>query len=563
MSWYRQYRPTNIEGLHLKSVRSSLQKLLDNRSLPHALLFTGPKGTGKTSAARIIGALLNDPVNAEVVEQIFFAPDSQGKAKFQPVDIKQDITRKILEGTSFIVNEIDAASNRGIDEIRLLRERVFLPPAEGKISVYILDEVHMLTTEAFNALLKILEEPPAHVVFILATTELHKIPATVVSRCTVIQFHRASAEELSEALTSILKQEKITIDPEALAKIVMAADGSFRDGVKLLETVAKNQTKVTEDMVAQYLHFNNSQAFSQLLKSILEKDEKKVVEVFAQLRTTGADPQFFYKSFLQYLHQKMIDGFQGKSPDVTPSPKISHYLLHHLNGTSNEKDGAIPFLTLELKVLELLFRSKEKNGESVSPSKPSTSLAGSTGPKKAAQAVTPSGEPIVIHTNTSPAVEYLAVTTESNDLPVIGNVETVALAVEVPPLAQLSHSGIDEVKGSEFIDGQQLVEKWEEFLQSVRQKNSSIEALLRSSKPVATETGKTKIEVYYQFHREQLQQPKFVQMMEECVSAVTGGKVILEFTLASQAGIGASLSTVSGQVNEEEQLIKLAKEILV
>ncbi len=554
MSWYRHYRPTSIEGLHLKTVRTSLQKLLDNRSIPHALLFTGPKGTGKTSAARIIGALLNDPANVEVVDQIFFDQDQKGKAAFHPVDTSAEITKRILEGNSFIVNEIDAASNRGIDEIRMLRERVFLPPVEGKIAVYILDEVHMLTTEAFNALLKILEEPPAHVVFILATTELHKIPMTVVSRCTVIQFQKASAAELKEALTAILTKENITIDPEALEGVIQAADGSFRDGVKLLETVAAHQTHVTIEMVDQFLHLNTATACADLLQGILEKNEKKVVNVFAHLRTTGADAAFFYKSFLLFLHQRMIEGLLGTATDTAVTPKVAHYLLHQLMGLSSDKESAIPFLALELKVLELLFRSKEKNGESA---------ASPTSPKKGAKASTISGEPIVIHTaaQPQPAIEYLEVTSASNEIPVVVNVETVE--VPLPALSSIKMSGVDEVKSPDFIDGQQLVEKWEEFLQSVRQKNSSIEALLRSSRPVATETGKTKIEVYYQFHREQLQQPKFIQLMEECVSAVTGGKVILEFILASQAQLGASLSTVSGQVNEEEQLIKLAKEILV
>src|SRR5579859_2130216 len=189
MSWYRQYRPITLAGLHLVSVRETLQQLLGSGQFPHALLFAGPKGTGKTSAARIVGAILNDPANAEFVQSVFFGGKKKSKAvvNFQEPNSSDPIVQQIQRGTSYVVIELDAASHRGIDDIRQLKERVHLPPAEGLIALYILDEAHMLTTEAFNALLKLLEEPPPHAVFILATTELHKIPETIISRCAVVQ----------------------------------------------------------------------------------------------------------------------------------------------------------------------------------------------------------------------------------------------------------------------------------------------------------------------------------------------------------------------------------------
>ena len=232
MAWNRKYRPSSISGLHLVEVRNQLETLILQGSIPQALLFAGPKGTGKTSAARILGALLNDPENLEPVKSIFFSKKKTKKgSSLQDIKTITPLAEKILSGDSYVVQEMDAASNRGIDDIRALKERIMLPPQEGVITVYILDEAHMLTTEAFNALLKLLEEPPEHVLFVLATTALHKIPATISSRCHVVQFRQATNEEILTALKSILEKEKIAYDTEALGEIAHQSDGSFRDAI--------------------------------------------------------------------------------------------------------------------------------------------------------------------------------------------------------------------------------------------------------------------------------------------------------------------------------------------
>ncbi|MBU0576226.1 AAA family ATPase, partial [Patescibacteria group bacterium] len=210
MSWQRIYRPKTIQGLHLTNVRETLQQLMDKGQIPQVLLFAGPKGTGKTSLARIIGAMLNDPANEKVVDYQFFNGSKPKNNKYVEPDFELNFNDRIYRGKSFIVQEMDAASNRGIDDIRELKERVALPPQDGKMTVYILDEAHMLTSAAFNALLKLLEEPPVHAVFILATTEFHKIPETIKSRCSVIHFRKADHEELKQALRGVLEAEKIS-----------------------------------------------------------------------------------------------------------------------------------------------------------------------------------------------------------------------------------------------------------------------------------------------------------------------------------------------------------------
>ena len=200
MVFYLKYRPQKIEDLDSLEVKERLSKVLSSKSLPHAFLFTGPKGLGKTSTARIVAKSINC--------------EKKGTGS-EPCN-KCESCKSITDGTNLDVIEIDGASNRGIDEIRDLREKIRLTPASSPKKIYIIDEVHMLTTEAFNALLKTLEEPPAHVVFILCTTEPQKVPPTIISRCFHVIFKRASETELMSSFNRIVKGEGLNIDKEAL-----------------------------------------------------------------------------------------------------------------------------------------------------------------------------------------------------------------------------------------------------------------------------------------------------------------------------------------------------------
>ena len=232
MVFYRKYRPQTIEELDSFDVRDTLYAVLGHKDIAHAFLFTGPKGLGKTSAARIVAKVVNCEKNSKLKTQ-----NLETKDQIEPCN-KCDQCISITNGTNIDVLEIDGASNRGIDEIRDLREKVRLSAARAAKKVYIIDEVHMLTTEAFNALLKTLEEPPPHVIFILCTTEPHKIPQTIVSRCMHVSFKKAGVEELVRSFKRIAKKEKLDIDDEALSLVSTLSDGSFRDGAKILEEMA-------------------------------------------------------------------------------------------------------------------------------------------------------------------------------------------------------------------------------------------------------------------------------------------------------------------------------------
>src|SRR6266480_4765989 len=209
MVFYRKYRPQCIDDLDSSTVRETLHAVLQ-KNIPHAFLFTGPKGLGKTSTARIIAKVVNC--------------EKRKKGLIEPCN-ECDQCVAITSGTNVDILEIDAASNRGIDEIRELKEKIRLAPVSAQKKVYIIDEVHMLTTEAFNALLKTLEEPPEHAMFILCTTEQAKVPETIVSRCFHIAFKKATDEELVRSFKRIVSGEKLKADDEALMAIARMADG--------------------------------------------------------------------------------------------------------------------------------------------------------------------------------------------------------------------------------------------------------------------------------------------------------------------------------------------------
>src|ERR671910_149155 len=222
VSLYRKWRPRTFDAIvGQEAVVRTLKRALETGRVAHAYLFSGPRGTGKTSTAKVLAMGLN------CAEGPTPEPDRTCES-----------CRAIINNSSMDVLEMDAASNRGIDEIRDLRDKVNLAPAQGRMKVYIIDEVHMLTTEAFNALLKMLEEPPEHVVFVLATTEKHKVLPTIISRCQSFDFRRPGVSLLSEKLHEISEAEEIEVEPAALTAIAREGRGSLRDAEGLLDQLS-------------------------------------------------------------------------------------------------------------------------------------------------------------------------------------------------------------------------------------------------------------------------------------------------------------------------------------
>jgi DNA polymerase-3 subunit gamma/tau len=268
--FYLKYRPQTIQDLDNSNVKDVITNILKSKELPHAFLFTGQKGTGKTSTARIVAKAVNCLENA-------FA----GKGdSIEPCNTCVNC-KSINTSSSPDIIEMDAASNRGIDEVRsLIRESSF-SPISAKYRVFIIDEAHMITNDAFNALLKTLEEPPASVIFILATTNEEKVPKTIISRCTRISFGRAKKEDIIQRLQKIIANEKITIDPKVLEFIATHSESSFRDASKILEELII-QNKLSLQEAENYVGLYSNQSFLEIVSSKPLKDSLQWVNDFTQ-----------------------------------------------------------------------------------------------------------------------------------------------------------------------------------------------------------------------------------------------------------------------------------------
>jgi DNA polymerase III subunit gamma/tau len=334
---YRKYRPQAFAEVrdqdHIVSV---LEGAIKKGEIPHAILFSGTRGTGKTTLARIFASAI---------------------------------------GTSSVdLYEIDAASNRGIDDIRELKEAVHTLPYESRYKVYIIDEVHMLTKEAFNALLKTLEEPPAHVIFILATTEEEKLLDTILSRCQVFRFRSPSRAVLSKLVTDVAKKEGFTLEADAADLIAVAADGSFRDALGVTQKVllASGDKVGSADEVAAIIGAPKTVVLLQLLKSLQAKDAAQGLEAIAAATAAHVEMRLFGRLLLELVrlvmlvrHQpakaeELLSHLGGEAREVvaelskqTPSPLNSHLLLRLLSAVDQINHSPLPHLPLEIAVIEL------------------------------------------------------------------------------------------------------------------------------------------------------------------------------------------------------------------
>jgi DNA polymerase III subunit gamma/tau len=332
MSLYRKYRPQTFSHLVGQDhVNKTLLNALCLNRVSHAYLFTGPRGTGKTSTARLLAKAIN-----------CLSPNAN-----EPCNTC-DICTEIGEGRLIDLIEIDAASNRGIDEMRDLREKINFAPTRAKSKVYIIDEVHMLTKEAFNALLKTLEEPPSHVYFILATTEAHKIPETILSRCQRFDFHRIEDKTLVERLKFIAKEENIEADEKALELIAHHAEGGLRDAIGLLEQLTHGN-KLSYDYVCTTLGVSGIGSFEKLYDLILSNDAKSGLEMVNELFENGFDLIYFNKRFLEYLRKKLMNSVAEGAKNTK---EILEYVNFFQDAYYQAKFAVVPQLPLEMAIVK-------------------------------------------------------------------------------------------------------------------------------------------------------------------------------------------------------------------
>jgi DNA polymerase-3 subunit gamma/tau len=448
---YRKHRPKGLaEIVGQEHVTRALTRALEQNKINHAYLFTGPRGVGKTTIARIL---------AHEVNGLPYTDES----------VHLDII------------EIDAASNRRIDEIRDLRDKVHIAPTSAKYKVYIVDEVHMLTREAFNALLKTLEEPPAHVIFILATTEMHKLPETIVSRTQHYAFKLYEKETVVDHLKTIAKQEKLKVDDDALDLIAQHGGGSFRDSISLLDQVRNYADIVTRADVETMLGI----APEQLVTSAA------VLRILQDLRSQGVAPAMMAKQLAGWVRIELIQNSLPLSNDIALE------LLERLVEVSASSD---PFTALELALLGAVFVQKQPQPAVV----PATLTDSAPLPAKQAirEVVTKAEAPK--NKNTQPAVEPVSV-----------------VATEIVP-AQVTTPGISD-------------NTWPEVLTQIKKTYNTMYGVLRMAEPVFDGNILT-LTFEFSFHQKRANDPKNKKIIMDAIKKISGKKVELVCVVGNVSG---------------------------
>ncbi len=492
--FYTKYRPQKFSEIAKPNeVAEALVTQIVAGKTVHAYLFVGPRGTGKTSTARILAKALN-------CQHLSKDGDPCGEC---------DVCMGITEGSFIDLHEIDAASNRGIDDIRDLKDKIKLAPAVGKNKVYIIDEVHMLTTEAFNALLKTLEEPPRNTVFILCTTELHKVPETIKSRCQLFKFKRATIAQLTDKLSSITKNEKAKISTEDIQKIARASVGGYRDAETLLQQVIEGEIKVDVLISANAKH-----SVTDFINLLLSKKVKESLEIVNSLYDDGIDLYYWVGEVLRFLRASLLikSGFNKENGDFPPEllEEISlvdkltlPWLLLCIEKFSTAhgqiKTSYIPQLPVEVAVLSILGFDGPVVTEDPKPKKnPETPIKPVSKPEKKVEV-----EPKPVE-ETSP---------ESNETSFYEET-TVVITPEAV--------AFDDVSS-----------KWDEILNNVKSRNSTVQALLKSAKPISINGKFVMLEVYFAFHKERLETHKNRDYIEKALLEIFGVPLSIKCELST------------------------------
>lgn len=456
MTFYLKYRPQNLEEIDIKSARESLKKIIDSKNIPHALLFSGPKGTGKTSTARILAKVINC------------------ESKNPPCDTC-DQCLSIIKGSNLDVIELDAASNRGIDDVRALKESIKLSPTKANKKIYIIDEAHMMTTEAFNALLKTLEEPPAHVVFILATTNPEKIIDTIHSRCVTVHFTKATNEEIARSLERVITGENIKIEKRQVEEIAKRSNGSFRDAVKMLETFVQEG--------GEFLTKNNSVNTREFVDLLYKKEKENLLSKVEVLIKNNISLDEFVEEILSEVRNDLIAGLNNE---------LVNLLELLLETVRLSKDSPIEELPLQLAIVKWCD-DKTKN-------------------------------------------EKLKINNQDQEQK---KDERVDFDSVVAP--EKSKDVNDEI--------------WKTILTKVRPINASIEALLRSSRPLGFDGKALKLGVFYKFHKERLEDTKNRKVLEDVATSIFGSPIRVICTLTETPHKAPLTDT------KDKDIIKIAEKI--
>lgn len=522
MTFYLKYRPQKLDDLDLKDVRERLVNIVESKKIPHALLFSGPKGSGKTSAARILAKVVN--CESKVKGQ-------KSKVILEPCN-KCGQCVSITKGSNIDVIELDAASHRGIDDVRVLRDAVKLAPAGANMKVYIIDEAHMLTLEASNALLKTLEEPPVHVMFILATTNPEKLIETIRSRCLNVVFRKATAEEIARSLVRVIRGEKLKSDKGVQEAIAKASDGSFRDAVKILEELAYNNKNLKVDKITEFLFSKKSFEEDTFFDHLAEKDAKKAFLAIESAIEKGVSAKVISETIIRRLRDAYFTkiGLEGNELDSFNKNELLTLIKLFSLAASDVSSSVIEQLPIEIAVAEWCQAKPDPALQDENKSKKSNNLQ----------------------------IENKKIEAQSNSIN-----------------DKLETSAINEsLNNKKIVNIKSITEDvWARILGAIRPQNTSTEALLRAARPMNYNGNILEIGVFYRFHKERLETIQHKRLLEDVASEILGNGVKIVCTLTEQTEKEILRDEVNKEVSlsvpdkdalsdaEDKDIVKVAKEI--
>lgn len=506
---YRLHRPKKLsEVVGQEHVTTALDRALKTGKISHAYLLTGPRGVGKTTIARILAHEINGlPYESD----------------FSHLDII----------------EIDAASNRRIDEIRELRDKVHIAPAQAKYKVYIIDEVHMLTREAFNALLKTLEEPPAHAVFILATTEVHKLPETIISRTQRYAFKPVDLGKVAAHLKSIAQKEGFEVDDEALELIARHGEGSFRDSISLLDQIRNSGEKVTLPDVQNMLGIAPAELIESIIASMSEHDAPQVVKYLQSAHAAGHEPARMSKQLGEALRARLLKG-------GPPLPK--QQLMTLLARLIEVPTSADPKSNLEIALLDAAL----DDSQIIPPTNSARGTDKPTNGKSMPQAVT-AKPPVQVDPHPELARKRAA-SSESQEEPrskkakEITPVEATKTStsekrVKSAPQQEPDNDNTSNTAEAKATTNEQLDQSaWPKILEAIKQKRYTLYSIVRSSRP-RFESGALILECAYSFHQKKLNEKATRQLLSEIVQEATGQNINIKSELAQAPDTSAASPT--------------------
>ncbi|MFC1927141.1 DNA polymerase III subunit gamma/tau [Chloroflexota bacterium] len=525
--FYRKWRPQTLrEVVGQEPVTQTLRHAVESGKIAHAYLFCGPRGTGKTSTARILAKAVN-------------CPDGAGGEPCNACDT----CHSIAEGRALDVIEIDAASNRGIDEIRSLREKANYAPSLARYKVYIIDEVHMLTEAACNALLKTLEEPPPHVIFVLATTEAHKVLPTIVSRCQRFNFHRLRQPDIVDKLKLICKKEKIHIEAPSLELIARAATGSLRDAENILQQmIAYYGNRIELDQIQAELGMGWDSRVRELAGCVVSRDVAAGLRIVNNLNSDGVDLRQFNLGLVEYLRGLLLvrsgcgEALDVTSEDLAEMSSLAtnatmDYLLKAVKSFSSIdfRSNNYSALSLEMALLDCALSSQPGKEQPTMTTPPEVSDAPEVTepPDRTGADIPVAADPVSVGTEDDSEVPAAV---GSFDIP----------GRDVPP-------DIDYVRS-----------RWREFIKSLRGEGSSgnLDAFLRSAcDPIDLLDDTLVLGFRYPFHKEKIEDGNYRHLVEKKLKEVFGRPYKVQCVLID------SKREVSSQARTQNPVIKAALEM--